>query len=461
MVTPNLSKLICLFITASMLCLSSASAQPKLPHGYFWKQLPNGLQVVVIENNKVPLATIEIAVKNGAYTEGPEFSGLSHLFEHMFFKANKDYPDQAAFLKRTQELGAIWNGTTDVERVNYFFTFDRDSLSAGLRFMNAAIRYLRFSPDEMVKERPVVDGEFQRAESDPGFQVWYETQKLLWGDLITRKNAIGIHEVINTATPEKMNVIKGKYYVPNNSLLTICGDVKHDDAFALAEKIYGSWESSGVNPIEKYPIPAFPPLIKSSALIKESTIAKTPYIMYSWQGPAYATDSAATLAIDVFTNILSLNSSKIQQALVNKGLASAVSLGSQTTHYVSSIETFILPNPNKLKECYAELQNQISMFASPDYYTDEQLKDAKANLLRNSIRAKEKPSSQASQMSFFWCSTSLDYFTNQDNNYQKVSREDITRMIKTYITNKPSVSVMVISPEMSKSTSASTFFAAK
>ncbi len=456
---PNLSKHAG-FFAACMLCMLTAFAQPNLPSGYFWKQLPNGLQVVVIENHKVPLATIEIAVKNGAYTEGPEYSGLSHMFEHMFFKANKDYVDQAAFLKRTQELGAIWNGTTDVERVNYFFTFDRDSLSAGLKFMNSAIRYPSFSPEEMKKERPVVDGEFQRAESDPGFQVWYETQKLLWGDLITRKNAIGIHEVINTATPEKMNVIKGKYYVPNNSLLTICGDVKHDDAFALAEQIYGSWESSGVNPIEKYPIPAFPPLVKSSVLIKESTIAKTPYIMHSWQGPAYATDSASTLAIDVFSSIIGLNSSKLQQALVNKGLASFVSLSSQTTHYTSGIDIIMLPNPNKLKECYTELQNQISMFANPDYFTDEQLKDAKANLLRNSIRAKEKPSSQASQMSFYWCSTSLNYFTNQDDNYQKVTREDISRMIKTYLLNKPSVSVMVISPQMSKSTNASTFFAA-
>ena len=70
----------------------------------------------------------------------------------------------------------------------------------------------------MAKERPVVDGEFQRAESDPGFQIWYECQKKLWGDLVTRKNAIGDHNVINTATPEKMMTIKDKYYFPNNSL---------------------------------------------------------------------------------------------------------------------------------------------------------------------------------------------------------------------------------------------------
>ncbi|MGL6266588.1 MAG: M16 family metallopeptidase, partial [Chitinophagaceae bacterium] len=130
---------ICGLVSIAFFC--TANAQPRLPENYYWKKLSNGLEIVVIENSKVPLATIEIAVKNGAYTEGPEYSGLSHLFEHMFFKANKDYPDQEKFIKRTEELGAIWNGTTDVERVNYYFTFDRDSLDAGLRFMNAAIRF--------------------------------------------------------------------------------------------------------------------------------------------------------------------------------------------------------------------------------------------------------------------------------------------------------------------------------
>jgi zinc protease len=451
-----------LILTVSVFLFAfQGMAQPRLPQGYFWKKLPNGLEVIVIENSKVPLATIEIAVKNGAYTEGPEYSGLSHLFEHMFFKANRDYPTQEKLLKRTQELGAIWNGTTGVERVNYFFTFDRDSLKAGLKFLNAAIRFPIYREEDMQKERPVVDGEFQRAESNPNWQLWYNVQKHLWGDLITRKIAIGIHEVINTATPEKMMVIKNKYYFPNNSLLTICGDVKHEDAFAMAEHIFGDWESSGFDPIQKYPIPPFKPLDKSEYFVKESTIARTPNMQFSWQGPSYLTDSASTIAADVFSTILALNSSKLQQALVDKGLASGVSVSYQTCKYVGPIDIFVQPNPNKLKECYTELMNQVSQFANPDYYTDEQLNDAKAILLRNDIHSKEKPSTLPSQVSFDWCSTSLNYYTDTESNYQKVTREDIARYVKKYITGKPMVAGMIISPDLNKQVNAETFFAAK
>ena len=445
-------------IYLSVLLPLFAICQPRLPQGYFWKKLPNGLEVVVIENNKVPLATIEIAVKNGAYTEGPEYSGLSHMFEHMFFKANQAYPSQEKFLKRTQELGAIWNGTTAEERVNYFFTFDKDSLKAGLEFMNAAIRFPLFRVEDMKKERLVVDGEFQRNESDPGFQIWYECNKKLWGDLFTRKNPIGDHNIINTATPEKMTTIKNKYYVPNNSLVVVGGDVDHTTAFAFVESIFGNWESSGVDPQTKYPIPEFAPLTKTDYFIKESSIAQTPYINYYWQGPDTRNDSVSTVAADVFGTILGLNSSKWQQALVNTGLASYASVSYQTSKYVGPISIFVVPNPNKLKECTDEIKKQVSLWQNDDYFTDEQLEDAKQALRRNNLRNLEKPSELPHNLTYWWCSASYEFNTDYVKNCKSITRQDIKRYISKYVTNKPYIAGMIISPEANKALKADEFF---
>ncbi len=447
-----------IFTLLLLLVTKGLLAQPKLPENYFFKKLKNGLEVVVIENHKVPLATIEIAVRNGAYTEGPEYSGLSHLFEHMFFKANKDYPDQEKFLKRTEELGAIWNGTTGDERVNYYFTFDKDSLKAGLKFMDAAIRFPIYRKEDMAKERPVVDGEFQRAESDPGFQIWYESQKKLWGDLVTRKNPIGDHNIINTATPEKMMIIKDKYYHPNNSLLVICGDVNPEEAFAKAENIFGSWEHSGFDPLEKYPIPEFAPLKSTQYFVKESSIAQTPYMLFYWHGPDTRNDVPATITADVFNTILGLNSSKWQQALVDKGLATYAGVSYQTSKYVGPINIYLLPNPLKLKECYEEVMKQVKMWTDKDYYTDEQLATAKLTLQRSFIRQTEKPSSLASQLTYHWCSTSYEYFTDYIDNCNKVSRDDIKKYIEKYIVNKNFVAGTIINAEMSKATKVNEFF---
>jgi zinc protease len=444
-----------------LLCIALAavaSGQPRLPKDYYWQKMDNGLEVVVIENHKVPLATIEIAVKNGAYTEGPEYSGLSHLFEHMFFKANKDYPDQEKFIRRTEELGMIWNGTTGDERVNYFFTFDKDSLAAGLKFMNAAIRFPIYRTEDMQKERPVVDGEFQRGESNPGFQLSMAVNKKVWGDLFTRKNPIGDHDIINTATPEKMMIIKDKYYFPNNSVLVICGDVKPDQAFDKAKEIFGDWESSGFDPHQKYPIPEFKPIAQTEYIIKESSIAQTPYTMYTWQGPDTRNDSVATLAADVFSTIIGLNSSKWQQALVDKGLASYVGLNYQTEKYVGPVSIFAVPNPGKMKEFCAEITNQVGHFADNDYFTDEQLQTAKETLRRNHIRNIEKPSSLASNLTYWWCSASLDFFTDYQSGMMNITRADIQRYLNKYIVGKPYVAGMIINEAMNKQLKPAEYF---
>ncbi len=114
---------------------------------------------------------------------------------------------------------------------------------------------------------------------------------------------------------------------------------------AKAKAIFGSWAHSGFDPHEKYPIPAFKPLTQTAYFIKESSIAKTPYMMLQWQGPDTRTDSTATIAADVFSAILGLNSSKWQQALVDKGLASYSSLSYNTLKHVGPVQLFAVPNP--------------------------------------------------------------------------------------------------------------------
>jgi zinc protease len=133
--------------------------------------LPNGLEVIAIENHGVPIATIEIDVKNGSYTQTPEYAGLAHMYEHMFFKANATYRDADQFSDRAAELGAQYNGTTVEERVNYYMHLPSDSLAGGMEFMAAALRTPLFRRDELERERQVVLGEYDRAESSPFFAL--------------------------------------------------------------------------------------------------------------------------------------------------------------------------------------------------------------------------------------------------------------------------------------------------
>lgn len=441
-----------------LLIFAVGFAQSSLPSNVFLKTLPNGLQVLVIEDHSVPLVTIEIAVKNGSYTEPPQYNGLSHLYEHMFFKANKDYPSQEAFMDRVKALGIVFNGTTNTERVNYFFTLPSFNLTAGLKFMNAAIQYPKFDSVEMKKENVVVDGEFQRLESSPFFALSDSMNHALYGDLYSRKNPIGNHEVILTATPAKMETIKNKFYWPNNSLLTVAGDVKHDDVFKQVEKILGGWESSGFDPFQKYPVPEFAPLKGDDYLVVTSKNARVPVCIMTWFGPDTRHDIKSTYAADVFSFILSQNSSRLSKALLDSGLAYQASFNYTTQKYGGPISLVVVPNPTKVEQCIAEMKKQISMFDDDDYFTDEQLATAKRQLEISDIRSKEITSNYVHTVSFWWATATLNYYFNYLDNLRKVSRQDIQEYIRKYIKNKPFVAGLLVSPSMEEQLKPASFF---
>jgi zinc protease len=119
---------------------------------------------------------------------------------------------------------------------------------------------------------------------------------------------------------------------------------------------------------------------------------------------------------------------------------------------------FVVPNPLKMKECYEEVVKQVKMWGDDNYFTDDQLQTAKENLLRNKIRNEEKPSQLPSTLTFWWCSTSLDYFTDYDNNMQRITRADIQQYVKKYIFNKPVVAGLIINEEMNKQFKPSDYF---
>jgi len=441
-------KKILLSLCASLLIGTGLIAQTQLPSNFFMKKLPNGLEMLVIEDATVPLATIEIVVKNGAYTEDSAFNGLSHMYEHMFFKANKDLPSQEAFLKRVQELGVVFNGTTSDERVNYFITLSNSKLQEGLQFMNSAIRYPLFLEEEMKKENPVVDGEFQRNESNPGFFLFDDLNRHMWTDNYYRKNAIGLHDVILSCTPEKMKVIQEKYYYPNNSMLVVAGDVKHDEVFPMIEQHFGDWKPCDFDPFKKWPIPEMKPLNGQTNFVTVNANAQVPVFVIGFHGPDTRNDLKSTYAADVFSFILSQASSKLQKDLVETGLAYQVNISYQTCKFTGPIQIVLVPNPAKIDEAWKVLWENVNQWTNADYYTDEQLETAKNLLAIQDAYGKESTSNFVHTVTYWWASASIDYYTNYVANLQKVTREDIASYVKKYIVGKPHVNGLLLNPAM-------------
>ncbi|HEY0099976.1 MAG TPA: pitrilysin family protein, partial [Pyrinomonadaceae bacterium] len=186
--------------------------------------LANGLEVIVLEDHSIPLVSLELAVKNGSYTEPPELNGLSHLYEHMFFKANKAVLDEAEYLKTLDQLGILMNASTREEIVNYYLHTTSPNLRVAMNYMRDAIRYPLFHERQFEQERQAVLGELDRHESNPYGFLGIELNKRLFYKYPSRKNPSGNRETVTAATTEMMRLIQSRYYIPNNSAFIVTGD---------------------------------------------------------------------------------------------------------------------------------------------------------------------------------------------------------------------------------------------
>ncbi len=407
--------------------------------------LPNGMEIIVAENHGVPLATIEIDVRNGAFTQAPGFEGLAHMYEHMFFKANAMLPEPEAFVERAGELGAVFNGTTTEERVNYYVTLPSDSLSGGIQFIAAALRRPLFRSDELERERQVVLGEYDRAESNPFSALTNVTGKVLWGSGWSRKDALGERPAILATTPAKLREIEHKYYVPNNSALIVTGDVNPEKVFREAREAFADWPRTA-DPFVADPIPPVPPLPASKGLVIEAPIG-TVIVLEQWQGPSVGADPQSTYAADVFSDVLNQPNSGFQKRLVDSGLFQAAGVNYYTLNHVGPISISGTTTPEKLKAALAALDREIARFDDPGYFTAAELEPVKRQRVVGTAMGLERASGFAHTIGFWWSVASLEYYLGYDDNMAQQTTKDLNAYAARYIVKKPRVVGVMIDPD--------------
>jgi zinc protease len=411
--------------------------------------LQNGLEVIVFEDHSVPLVTVELAVKNGSYTEPPELNGLSHLYEHMFFKENRAWRDRADYLANIDQLGIAYNGTTREEIVEYYYTTTTPNFAVAMRAMRDAARYPSFNEKQFEQEREVVVNELERNESNPFSSLSEEMNNRLFYKYPSRKNPGGNPQTVRAATTDMMRLIQSRYYVPNNSAIVVTGDVRADEVFRTAQDLYGDWERRAKDPFAEFPMVEHPPLPKSEGAVINQPVQNV-VISVGWQGPSIGKDNPSTYAADVFSFILRQPDSHFQRALVDTGLVTVADLGYYTQRNVGPIQLVAQTTPDKAKAALRAIYKEIGSFNEPNYFTDEQLESAKGLLEADDLYSREKTDEYTHTLGFWWASTGLEYFRGYLGNLRRTSRADINRYVSTYIQGKPHVGLALLSADSQK-----------
>ena len=260
--------------------------------------LENGMEVVVIEDNRAPAVVHMVWYRAGSADEPPGKSGIAHFLEHLLFKGT----DELAPGELSQTVaanGGTDNAFTSFDYTAYFQRVAADRLGLMMKMEADRMVDLVLTQDDVLTERNVVIEERnQRTENNPGALFREQTRA---AQFLNHRYGIPIigwrHEMVDLSLEDAKDFYR-LHYAPNNAVLVVAGDVTPDEVRTLAEEHYGPIPA---NPeIEPRMRPAEPPQTAARRLTFEDPRVAQPYVVRSYLAPERdqgAQEEAAALVL--------------------------------------------------------------------------------------------------------------------------------------------------------------------
>ena len=287
------------------------TAQIDIPYKKF--VLDNGLTLIVHEDRKAPIVSVNVWYHVGSKNEKPGKTGFAHLFEHLMFNGSEHFNDD--YFQAMERVGATnLNGTTNVDRTNYFQDVPRPALDLALWMESDRMGHMLGAVDQakLDEQRGVVQNEKRQGENQP-YAVAYE--------LITKGTfpqghpyswtVIGEMEDLDAASLDDVHEWFRTYYGAANAVISIAGDIAAEEARDLVDHYFGS-------------IPAGPPVARHRAWIarrtgeqRQTVEDRVPQarVMKVWNVPQWGSREAVLL--DLATDVLAAGkSSRLFKRLV-------------------------------------------------------------------------------------------------------------------------------------------------
>lgn len=276
----------------------AVEAAPSIPFEHY--ELANGLDVFLSEDHSVPFTWVNLWYDVGSKDEKPGRSGFAHLYEHLMFQGSQHHDDE--YFQPLQQVGAQINGTTNLDRTNFFEGVPSHQLPLALFLEADRMGYLLPALDEkkLQNQQDVVRNERrQRYENAPYGEAWPTLLAHMYPAGHPYHIAtIGLHEDLVAATLEDVKDFYRTWYAPSNASLAICGDFDPAEAKALVDRYFS-------------PLPRGPEVkhaaVSPVALDKETRVTITddvpfPRVYVAWHSPALYQPGDADL--DLLSSVL-------------------------------------------------------------------------------------------------------------------------------------------------------------
>ena len=301
----HLLSLILLFI------VGFASAQSVSFEEY---DLSNGLHVILHQDNTAPVVTTSIMYHVGAKDEQPDRTGFAHFFEHLLFEGTKNIENGAWFSIVTENGGSNNANTTD-DRTYYYEVFPSNNLELGLWMESERMLHPIIEQDGVDTQNEVVKEEKRlRVDNQPYGKFLENVKKHLFSKHPYRWTTIGEMEHLDSATLDEFLGFNKKFYVPNNAVLVVAGDIDMDKTKEMVQNYFGTIPRG--KDIERVSIKEDPIQEALKAEAFDSNI-QIPAIITAYRTPSFK--SRESRVLDMISTYLSDGpSSKLYKRLVDE-----------------------------------------------------------------------------------------------------------------------------------------------
>ena len=234
--------------------------------------LKNGIRILTSQMTHVRSVSIAYFFGVGSRYEDAEIAGVSHFIEHMLFKGSQRFPTAQLISETIEGVGGVLDAATDKELTVYSAKIASHHFDLAMGLLADMVRHPILDPIELEKERRVITEEINMYRDSPQEWVGVLGDETFWPDnLPLGREVAGTHETVAAITREALDAYRVAHYVPGNLVLSIAGNIEHDQVVAAAEQLLGDWTPAPVPLWMPCPPPAGVPRVRLETRKTEQT----------------------------------------------------------------------------------------------------------------------------------------------------------------------------------------------
>lgn len=437
-----ISRYLAVAVFAALLASNAAAETFKIAPNAESSMLKNGLQIVVIPDNRAPVVTHMLWYKVGSADETPGKSGIAHFLEHLLFKGTKANPD-GAFSKRIAAIGGQENAFTSSDYTGYFQRVAPTHLAEMMALEADRMRNLVLTDEVVLPERNVVlEERSSRIGNNPSARLGEAIDASFYKNHPYRFPVIGWEHEIKQLNRADAFAFYEKHYTPENAVLIVAGDVVPQEVFDLAKATYGTILRNGdaqprLRPVE-------PPIETARTVTLANAQVKQPSVQRSFLTPSYSTaEGPEAAALALLSEILGGGpTSRLYTSLVlNGGPATAAGSWYRGQQLDSGrISVYAVPNGDKNLEELIEKVQKIIDAIKTDGINQEELDKARNRMISDTVYAQDNQTSLARIIGVgLTTGLTLEAIQNWPGLLQSVTTDDVQRVARQYLNANRSI----------------------